>query len=325
MSAAGPSQGANSAPSGGSAAGDSGKRGGRITFIALRFDATEADAEAWSDALLDAGALSVDVSDSLAGTADETPLYGEPGEAVAQRWHWSRVVALFAADADWRSALHEVAEELAHPVPPHEAYPVADQDWVRQSQAQFGPIEIARGFWIVPSWSAVSEAGAINLRLDPGLAFGTGSHPTTRLCLEWLHASLAGGESVLDYGCGSGILAIAAGKLGAGRVAGVDVDPQAIGASENNARKNDVAAVFVEPDALPIATHDVVVANILANPLILLAPALAQRVAAGGRIALSGILEEQADSVIAAYLRWFTLARWRGSEGWVLLTGTRGQ
>lgn len=294
-----------------------------IAFIALRFDASAPVAEAWSDALLDAGALSVDVSDPLAGTANESPLYGEPGEAVARRWSLSRVVALFAADADWRSALRDVAQALAQPVPPYETFPVADQDWVRQTQAQFGPIEIARGFWIVPSWSAVPEPGAISLRLDPGLAFGTGSHPTTRLCLEWLHETLNGGQSVLDYGCGSGILAIAAAKLGAGRVVGVDVDPQAVRASDSNARRNDVTAVFVEPDALPPATNDVVVANILANPLILLAPALAQRVAVGGRIALSGILEEQADSVIAAYVRWFTLARWRGSEGWVLLAGER--
>ena len=169
-----------------------------IAFIALRFDASAPVAEAWSDALLDAGALSVDVSDPLAGTADESPLYGEPGEAVAQRWNWSRVVALFAADFDWRSALREVAQSLAQPVPAHETFPVADQDWVRQTQAQFGPIEIARGLWIVPSWSAVPEPGAISLRLDPGLAFGTGSHPTTRLCLEWLQQTLAGGESVLD-------------------------------------------------------------------------------------------------------------------------------
>jgi ribosomal protein L11 methyltransferase len=265
------------------------------------------------------------VSDSQAGTADESPLYGEPGEALAQRWNFSRVLALFPADADWQSALREVAQTLAQPLPAHETFPVADQDWVRQTQAQFGPIEIARGFWIVPSWSALPEPGGISLRLDPGLAFGTGSHPTTRLCLEWLHETLDGGESVLDYGCGSGILAIAAGKLGAGRIVGVDVDPQAIRASDHNARQNDVAAVFVEPDGLPPATHDVVVANILANPLILLAPALAQRVVAGGRIALSGILDEQADSVIAAYGRWFTLAPWRRSEGWVLLTGTRRQ
>ena len=187
--------------------------------------------------------------------------------------------------------MHGVAQALAQPIPPHEIFPIAEQDWVRQTQAQFGPIEIARGFWIVPSWSAVPDPGALNLRLDPGLAFGTGSHPTTRLCLEWLREHLAGGESVLDYGCGSGILAIAAAKLGADRVMGIDVDPQAVRASAHNARENDVDAAFVEPDALPAATYEVVVANILANPLIVLAPAIAQRVVAGGRIALSGILD----------------------------------
>ena len=186
-----------------------------MSYIACRFDASAADAEAWSDALLEAGALSVDVSDPLAGTADESPLYGEPGETAARRWDWSRVVALFADDADWRSVVHATAATLALPVPPCESFPVADQDWVRQTQAQFGPIEVAPGFWIVPSWSAVPVPGALCLRLDPGLAFGTGSHPTTRLCLEWLHETVTDGEAVLDYGCGSGILAIAAAKLGA--------------------------------------------------------------------------------------------------------------
>jgi ribosomal protein L11 methyltransferase len=294
-----------------------------MSYFAVRFDASAADAEAWSDALLEAGALSVDLSDPLAGTADESPLYGEPGIAAAEGWARSRVVALFSAEADCRSALHGVAQLLGQPIPPHEIFPIAEQDWVRQTQAQFGPIEIARGFWIVPSWSAVPDPGALNLRLDPGLAFGTGSHPTTRLCLEWLREHLAGGESVLDYGCGSGILAIAAAKLGADHVMGIDVDPQAVRASEHNARENDVDAAFVEPDALPAGTYEVVIANILANPLIVLAPAIAQRVVAGGRIVLSGILEQQADSVVAAYARWFTLARWRESEGWVLLAGER--
>ena len=177
----------------------------------------------------------------------ESPLYGEPGLPVAGSWAWSRVVALFAADGDWRAALEAAAEALAVAVPPHETYPVAEQDWVRNTQAQFGPIEIAPGFWVVPSWSDVPDAAAVTLRLDPGLAFGTGSHPTTRLCLEWLRAELRDRETVLDYGCGSGILAIAAGKLGAGRVAGVDVDPQALRASEANARANGVGARFARP------------------------------------------------------------------------------
>ena len=293
-------------------------------YVALRFDAAAADADAWSDALLDAGALSVDVSDPHAGTALESPLYGEPGLPVAGSWAWSRVVALFAADGDWRAALAAAADALAVAVPPHETYPVAEQDWVRSTQAQFGPIEIAPGFWVVPTWSAVPDAAAVTLRLDPGLAFGTGSHPTTRLCLEWLRAELRDRETVLDYGCGSGILAIAACKLGAARVAGVDVDPQALRASDANAQANGVGARFAAPDGLAAGTFDIVVANILANPLILLAPVLAARVAAPGRIALSGILADQADAVAAAYAPWFKLGRWRERDGWVLLVGKRG-
>ena len=296
----------------------------RAGYVALRFDAAAADAEAWSDALVDAGALSVDVSDPRAGTADESPLYGEPGLPVAGSWAWSRVVALFAAGADWRAALAGVAAALGLPVPPHETHPVAEQDWVRNTQAQFGPIEIARGFWIVPTWSDPPEPEALVLRLDPGLAFGTGSHPTTRLCLEWLRATIAGGEAVLDYGCGSGILAIAAAKLGAGRVTGIDIDPQAVAASTGNARANGVTAAFGGPDAPAPGTFDVVVANILANPLVLLAPVLVARVGSRGRIALSGILTGQADEVIAAYAPWFTLGRWRERDGWVLLAATEG-
>ena len=293
-------------------------------YLALRFDAAAADADAWSDALLEAGALSVDVSDPHAGTALESPLYGEPGLPVAGSWAWSRVVALFVAGGDWRAALAAAADALAAAVPPHETYPVAEQDWVRNTQAQFGPIEIAPGFWVVPTWSDVPDTAAVTLRLDPGLAFGTGSHPTTRLCLEWLRTELRNGETVLDYGCGSGILAIAAGKLGAVRVAGVDVDPQALRASEANALANGIGVRFAAPDGLPAGAFDIVVANILANPLILLAPVLAARVAARGRIALSGILVDQADAVAAAYAPWFKLGRWRERDGWVLLVGKRG-
>ncbi|MCC6197698.1 MAG: 50S ribosomal protein L11 methyltransferase, partial [Burkholderiales bacterium] len=197
---------------------------------------------------------------------------------------------------------------------------VADEDWVRKTQAQFGPIEVAPGLFIVPTWSQPPDPAAVNIRLDPGLAFGTGSHPTTRLCLAYLRTALRGGESVLDYGCGSGILAIAAARLGASRVTGVDVDPQALGASAANAQANAVAAAFVSPEELPPGRFDVVVANILANPLVLLAPVLCARVAPHGRIALSGVLAEQADAVAAAYAPWFTLAATEASDGWVLLS-----
>jgi len=289
----------------------------------VRFDAPSGCADAWSDALLGVGALAIDVADPAAGTPDETPQYGEPGEPGAALWPVSRLSALFAAGTDLRAALRAASSEVALPVPAHETYAVAEQDWVRATQAQFGPIRITENFWIVPTWAQAPQPDALNLRLDPGLAFGTGSHPTTCLCLEWMHEQVQPGASLLDYGCGSGILAIAGARLGAGRVTGTDVDPQAMRASEENARANGVEATFVLPDALAPGSFDIVVANILANPLTLLAPALALRVRAGGRLALSGILEPQADAVAAAYARWFTIRSWKSRDGWVLLAGER--
>lgn len=292
-----------------------------MPFTALEFDTDAADL--WSDALLEAGALAVDAADPGAGTPDETPLFGEPGEPGVAPWSTSRLTALFTDDAAASAALTQAADALGRAAPACRRTHVEDQDWVRATQAQFGPIAIGDGLMIVPSWCVAPDAGAVTITLDPGLAFGTGSHPTTRLCLEWLQDFLERGATVLDYGCGSGILAIAAMKLGAREVVGTDVDAQAIRASRDNARGNAVDATFLVPDALALRAFDVVVANILANPLILLAPALAARVRPGGRIALSGILESQAADVIAAYAPWFTLRAWRASEGWVLLAGER--
>ncbi len=222
-----------------------------MNYIGVRFDAPAAEADAWSDALLAAGALSVDISDPAAGTPEETPQYGEPGEPGEHLWPISRLAALFAPDTDCASRAARRRRCLAVRFPPHESYVIAEQDWVRATQAQFGPVRIADDFWIVPSWAEPPDPDTLNVRLDPGLAFGTGSHPTTCLCLEWMQQHLRRGESLLDYGCGSGILAIAGALLGAGRVVGTDVDPQAMRASEDNARANGVAATFVLPDALP--------------------------------------------------------------------------
>jgi len=186
-----------------------------VSYAALRFD-TEADAaDAWADALLAAGALSVDLADPHAGTAEESPLYGEPGSTASEGWPVSRLTALFSDAAGMHAALTAIGGEL----PPHETFSVPEEDWVRAAQAQFAPIRIVDRLWIVPSWCEAVDPAAINLSLDPGLAFGTGSHPTTRLCIRWLAHELHANESVLDYGCGSGILAIAALRLGAGRVA----------------------------------------------------------------------------------------------------------
>jgi ribosomal protein L11 methyltransferase len=305
-----------------------------VSYLAVRFDADAATADAWSDALLAAGALSVDAADPRAGTAGETPIYGEPGEDAGAMWTVSRLTALFAGDADPEAALAAAAAGMGAAAPPHERFAVADEDWVRATQAQFAPIRVADGLWIVPSWCDPVDPGACNLLLDPGLAFGTGSHPTTRLCLRWLAENMRRGASVLDYGCGSGILAIAAARLGAGVVAGTDVDPQAITASRANAGRNGVVATFALPDERGCALHaalpaeaggryDIVVANILANPLRLLAPALAARVRQGGAIVLSGVLAAQADDVAAAYAPWFRIDVWDRDEDWVALAGVR--
>lgn len=293
-----------------------------MNFSALRFDVPADEAERWSDALLDAGALSVDAADPREGTAEESPVWGEPGSSP-EWWPITRLTALYRNDDDAAFAAERAATSIGAALPACERYRVADRDWVRETQAQFAPIRIRDDFWIVPSWCTPPRRGARNLVLDPGLAFGTGTHPTTRLCLGWLAEHVSSHSSVLDYGCGSGILAIAAALLGAPRVDGVDIDPQAIVASSANAEVNAVNARFLHVDALGSGRYSIVVANILANPLRVLAPALAERTEDGGRIALAGILDRQADDVMAAYAPWFAMAAWRDEEGWTLLAGVR--
>jgi ribosomal protein L11 methyltransferase len=296
---------------------------GAVNYIALRFDVEAAAADAWSDALIEAGALSVDAADPDAGTARETALFAE-GDADARPW-WpiSRLTALFDSAQDPEATLAEAARSLGLQAPSHQTLAVADRDWIAATRSQFAPIRVTDDLWIVPTWCEPPRPDAVNVMLDPGLAFGTGSHPTTRLCLAWLRDCVTPGASVLDYGCGSGILAIASLKLGASAATGIDIDAQAVQASTANARVNDVAGEFALPDRLGARRFDVVVANILANPLRLLAPLLAAHCRTGGRVALSGILEPQADEVIAAYAPWFTISRWRAIEGWALLAGTR--
>lgn len=297
--------------------------GAAVNYAALRFDVEAATADAWSDALLEAGALSVDAADPDAGTERETALFAEGGADVQAWWPVSRLTALFEPGRDPEAALAAAAGALGLPAPAQLRFDVADRDWVAATRAQFAPIRVTDDLWIVPTWCEPPRAEAVNVLLDPGLAFGTGSHPTTHLCLAWLRGSVAAGASLLDYGCGSGILAIAALKLGASCATGIDIDPQAVQASDANAKLNGVDVEFALPNRLGARQFDVVVANILANPLRLLAPLLAAHCRSGGRIALSGILEPQADAVIAAYAPWFTISRWRTSEGWVLLAGVR--
>jgi len=293
-------------------------------WLALELKVDAAQAIALSDALIEEGALSVDVADARAGTAAETPIYQEPGEDAGLAFGDNRLVALFDPDAAVADILAlACARAGVDPVPEYGITRVQEQDWVRLTQSQFAPIRITPRLWIVPSWHAAPDPSAINIVLDPGLAFGTGSHPTTRLCLEWLDRYLVPGASVIDYGCGSGILAIAAARLGARAVTGVDIDPQAVQSSRYNAERNGVLALFSAADAARPEPADVVVANILSNPLKVLAPLLADLVVPGGRIVLSGILAGQAAEVAGYYRSWFEIDPPAEDEGWVRLSGTR--
>ncbi|RZI41688.1 50S ribosomal protein L11 methyltransferase [Herbaspirillum sp. HC18] len=283
-------------------------------------------AEALSDALMEAGALSVSVEDADEGTEAERPLFGEPGmEPAEAAWDHSRVVALAEENADYAAIVAEAAAACEIPVPMYTLRAVAEQDWVRLTQSQFEPIHIGQSIWVVPSWHDAPDPNGLILELDPGLAFGTGSHPTTRLCMEWLEANPPKNQSVLDYGCGSGILAMVAKKLGANPVCGVDIDPQAIESARYNSERNRCEIDYYLPEEFSQSaqrkTFDVVVANILSSPLKLMAPMLSSRVAPGGRLVLSGILERQADEVAAAYAPFLQLSVWAAHEGWVALSG----
>jgi ribosomal protein L11 methyltransferase len=277
-----------------------------------------------SDALLEAGAFSVDVADAQAGTDRETPIFGEPGQDLELAFGSNRIVALFEPEADLPSVIERACAAAGLSFSPeYKITEIAEQDWVRLTQSQFTPIRVSARLWIVPSWHSSPDPTAINIILDPGLAFGTGSHPTTRLCLDWLDRHMSPGCSVIDYGCGSGILAIAAAKLGAARVRGVDIDAQAVLSSRYNAERNDVIAEFSNVDEAPPEPADVVLANILSNPLKVLAPLLARLTVPGGTLVLSGILPSQAADVADAYRSWFDIEAPALDDGWVRLSGTR--
>jgi ribosomal protein L11 methyltransferase len=295
-------------------------------WVRATLETDAAHAEAFSDALLAAGAISVAVEDARAGTALETPQFGEPGPAgtfATPLWDDSRVSALFEPAEDLLDRIGTAARAAGiADLPEIKLDEVAEQDWVRLTQSQFDPIRISGRLWIVPSWHTAPDPSAINLELDPGLAFGTGSHPTTRLCLEWLEQAIQPGDTLLDYGCGSGILGIAALKLGARDALGVDIDPSALGAATDNAARNQVRLRLAHTGAPLDETFDRLVANILTNPLMLLAPLLASRLKPGGRLALSGVLESQAQQVIEAYAGHLPLVVGAVHEGWVRLEGT---
>ena len=303
----------------------------------LVLSAPQSLVEPVSDLLMDElGALSVSVEDADAGTDVEHALFGEPGmPAPAAGWHHSTLTALFeSAGAAERAATLLLAQDFCHVgetgLHVQALTEVAEQDWVRITQSQFAPVAITPDFWVVPSWHEPPAAARHVIRLDPGLAFGTGTHPTTRMCLRWLATRHVAANSdvdlrrVLDYGCGSGILAIGAALMGAKTIDAVDIDPAAVRATRDNAAHNGVVLTAGLPDHAQAQGHyGVVLANILATPLKLLAPLLAGHVQPGGWLVMAGILDRQADDIAAAYAPWLQVAVADSEEGWILVCGQR--
>ncbi|MDB5957857.1 50S ribosomal protein L11 methyltransferase [Ramlibacter sp.] len=287
----------------------------------LRLLCPEDRVEAVSDALDALDALSISVEDADAQTPAEQALFGEPGMPPPKEgWQRSTVIALFHEEAQ--------AQEAAQLLPPQDFFAdcrilavnaVPDQDWVRLTQSQFEPVEITPTFWIVPTWHEPPAAAREVIRLDPGLAFGTGTHPTTRMCLRWIAHHAPVGQRVLDYGCGSGILAIGAAKFGASSVDAVDIDEAAVRATQANAQANGVQLAAGLPDRAS-GQYQTVLANILATPLKVLAPLLCAHVASGGHLVLAGILARQADELKAAYAPYCGLEVSDEEDGWILMT-----
>lgn len=285
-------------------------------------------AESLSDALLELGALSVQAEDADADTTDEVAIFAEPGEPVAgNAWRRTRLIALLdpQASTTGEALLVQAALQCGLDEPLAASFrDVADQDWVSLTQSQFDPIVIGPRLTIRPSWHRPVELGQTEVILDPGLAFGTGSHPTTRMCLEWIEQCLPRSATVIDYGCGSGILAIAAAKLGAGSVVAVDIDEQAVLSTRNNALNNQVKLIAHNTRQASPKPAQVVLANILANPLKVLAPALEALVLPGGSLILAGLLDRQVHEVAAAYTD-IQMTVFRSREGWSCLVGTKAK
>jgi len=294
-----------------------------MAWLSLKIAAQDNTADLISDTLMEQGALSAIIEDANADTLDEQPIFGEPGDPPPGIWQQNLVSALFDEGVDVQKVMADLARLTKLPSLHYTTEVIQEQDWVRATQSQFDPIKITDNLWIVPTWHSAPNANAINIVLDPGLAFGTGSHPTTHLCLAWLSQTVKKDQSVLDYGCGSGILAIAAKKLGASKVVGTDIDAQAIQASLYNAEQNAVQASFYHANDYQTEEYDIVVANILSSALSVLAPALAKSCKTGGKIALSGILKEQAEAVSAIYAPWFDMQAPVYMDAWVLLTGSK--
>ncbi len=291
-----------------------------MPWLQLKLTTDRDSAEGLEDLLLASGAVSVTLEDN----ADQPIL--EPALGETPLWDQVRLTGLYDADIDTRAVSKRLTLAWSQPLPEHRWEQLEDKDWEREWMSHYQAIRCGERLWICPSWQEPPEPDKVNLMLDPGLAFGTGTHPTTFLCLQWLDQQPVDGLDLVDFGCGSGILGIAALLLGAKRVTGVDIDPQALTATQDNAERNglpdDTMPVYL-PGRCPEVTADIMLANILAGPLVDLAPRLQQMTRDGGKICLSGILANQADAVMEAYRPWFDFDPVAEQDGWVRLTGTK--
>ncbi|MCO7224673.1 50S ribosomal protein L11 methyltransferase [Pleionea sp. CnH1-48] len=294
-----------------------------MPWLQLRLRTTQPDVEAVTDYLSELGSLSVTFED-----AEDNPIL-EPAPGETPLWNQLKVTALFDAEVDTNEILTAIASHsLAQAIVSPHFEALEDKDWERAWMDNFHPMQFGEKVWIVPSWKAAPEPNAVNIMLDPGLAFGTGTHPTTSLCLKWMDSYSFTNKTVLDYGCGSGILAITAAKLGAKSTSAIDIDPQAIIATKDNMARNDLPADAIDvgmPDIVNEQTFDVVVANILAGPLAELSESISALVKSEGQLVLSGLLAEQAEEVSKVYSKWFNMQPPVQQEDWVRLEGVKKQ
>lgn len=289
--------------------------------LQFKIPASKDDVDAWGDALLEAGAVAVTLEEDK-----NQPIY-ELSPEHSPLWDNMTLLAIFPGDSDPLELTQQLAPAIPVTILQQGSWQtIAEQDWVNKWQTDLKPMQFGNKLWICPSWCEIPDPNAINIILDPEMAFGTGSHPTTALCLEWISDNINPGDVVIDYGCGSGILGLAAAKFGASKVYGVDIDPTALEVSNSNADKNNISAELLStylPEQMPTITADVMIANILANPLIELAPTLAALLKPKGKIILSGLLAKQADSIIARYTAWFSDFVITQQSEWIRITATK--
>ena len=294
-----------------------------MSWLNLIVQTNKDDVDSISDYLIQLGAISTSIEDTNLNQNNEELIFGVPNIQSQQFWENNTVQALFEKKINIEIIKAAIKNKFSDAILSLSTKEVEDKDWVKSTQAQFSPIRINDKLWIIPTWHKIQDKNAVNLILDPGLAFGTGTHPTTHLCLLWLLDNINQNLSVLDYGCGSGILGIAAKKIGAKKVIGVDIDNQAIKASKDNSEMNNVQISWSNTKEKIDFKADLVVANILSSALSVLAPILAEHCITNGKIALSGILESQEDDIKKIYNSWFDLDPSYKKDGWVLISGTK--